>query len=358
MKKIYLQFSLILLALLLVAADSYSQKKILFVGRDALGDYQSDQDLVDSLIAWGYQPEFWDSNGEYDVGTGPDFNPLDYTNYEGMFINETVDSKAMARFASDGYPLPCINLEGYCVATGSDRWAWINDNGSELYQTPDGGGTTDDQVFVVADNSHYITEIFNVGDEITWSTADIATDIAANRPVSIKEVNVTYDGKLGTMKSHSAQSDFWNFVTVDDIEGSGNKMVYWGLNHIGLNGEAQDGSYGTAEFFTIIKRASAWTYDDAGSNTSVKAVKADPLSLSAYPNPAGEKVTVRFRSTGQSDFTATLFNLAGQQMKVINSAAVAGINYFSLDVDKFPAGIYQLRLELEGNVAVSKLVIR
>ncbi|MEX0987882.1 MAG: T9SS type A sorting domain-containing protein [Bacteroidales bacterium] len=358
MKNFYSQFSVILLALLLVAADANSQKKILFVGRDALGDYQSDQDMVDSMIAWGYDPVFWDSNGEYDVGTGPDFNPLDYANYEGVFFNETVDSKAVARFASDGYPLPCINLEGYAVATGNDRWAWISDNGAELFQTPDAGGTADDQVFVVADNSHYITEIFDVGEEIVWSTADIATDIAANRPVSIMEVNVTYDGKLGTMKSHAAQDNFWNLATIDDMDGTENRMVFWGLNHIGLNGEAQDGSYGTPDFFTMIKRASAWAYDGAESSTSVEAVKSDPLSLSTYPNPAEEKVTIRFHSASQSDFTATLFSITGQQMEVITRAAVSGINHLSLDVNKFPAGIYHLKLQIEGNVAVSKIMIR
>ncbi len=357
MKRLYTRFFLVSLALCVFMSDGFGQKPVLFVGRDDLGDYQSDQDLYDSLTAWGYAPEFWNSNGEYDEGIDADFNDLDYAKYEAMFINETVDSKAMARFADDegGYPLPCINLEGYCVATGNDRWAWLNDNGAELIQSSD--GTEDDLVVIIKDNTHYITQDFNIGDEVPWSAVSEASDIAANGPVSIKEVNVTYDGKLAQMKSHAAETDFWNLVTVDDIEGSGNKMVYWGLNHIALNGEAQDGSYGTPEFFDLIKRAAAWAYDDAGAN-SVEGLKADPMNLVAFPNPASERVTVRFSASTWTSATAVLYNMAGQQVDVFRQITREGKNFMYLDADQYPAGIYQLHLDVDGETAVTKVVIQ
>ena len=359
MKRLYTRLFVLSLALCVFASDGFGQKPVLFVGRDGLGDYQSDQDLFDSLTAWGYAPEFWDSNGEYATGQDADFNPLDYANYEAMFINETVDSKAMARFATDegGYPLPCVNLEGYCVATGNDRWAWLNDNGTELFQTASSGGTGDDQVVIIKDNTHYITQIYNIGDEVPWSGATIASDIAANCPVSIKEVEVTYDGKLAQMKSHVGQADFWNMVTVDDIEGSGNKIVYWGVNHIGLNGEAQDGSYGTEEFYTIIKRMCAWAFDDAGSN-SVEQLKKDRMEMVAFPNPASERVTVRFRTEMPADATAVLYNVAGQQVDMFHQRTRNGKNFMFLDANKYPAGIYQLRLDVEGETSVTKVVIQ
>ena len=365
MKKIYTKFFLIAMAALLVMTDGYGQeeKRILFVGRDNLGDYQSDQDLFDSLTAWGYTPEFWDSNGEYDIGIDADFNALDYSNYIGMFVNETVDSKAMARFGpnadpADNYPVPSVNLEGYCVAAGNDRWGWLNDNGTELFQTPDAGGTEDDQVFVVEDNSHYILSVFNQNDEIPWSTADIATDIASNRPVSIAEVNVTYSGKLGAMKSHSGQANFWNMVTVDEIGPDNVKAFFWGLNHIGLNGEAQDGSYGTPEFYTIIKRACGWAFDDAEDAVSVNEVQADPLSLTTYPNPASDRVNVRFHAGVQGMATATLYNIAGQQVMVNRKQVVAGTNQLYLDTEEFASGIYHLRVEAGGETSMAKVVIQ
>ncbi|HER08113.1 MAG TPA: T9SS type A sorting domain-containing protein [Bacteroides sp.] len=357
MKKIYTRIFILTLAVCVFAADGFGQKPVLFVGRDALGDYQSDQDLYDSLTAWGYAPEFWNSNGEYDVGTDADFNELDYNNYEAMFIAESVDSKAMARFAQDegGYPLPCVNLEGYCVATGNDRWAWLNDNGAELLQSS--GGTEDDLVVIIKDNSHYITQDYNVGDEVPWSALTEASDIAANGPVSIKEVNVDYDGKLAQMKSHAGEADFWNLVTVDDIDGSGNKIVFWGLNHIALNGEAQDGSYGTPEFFTLIKRACAWAYDDAGAN-AVEQITTDRINLVAFPNPASERVTIRYKADVRVHATGTLYNLAGQQIDIFHQMTKEGKNFMYLDADRYPAGIYQLRLDVDGETAVTKVVIQ
>jgi len=360
MKRFYTPLFVMSLACCLILSDSFGQKPVLFIGRDNLGDYQSDQDLYDSLTAWGYAPDFWDSNGEYALGQDADFNPLDYANYEAVFINETVDSKAVIRFATDegGYPLPCIVLEGYAVATGNDRWAWLNDNGTDLFQTADGAGAQEDQVLVIKDNTHYITSVFNIGDEVTWSTASEAADVAANRPVSVAEVNVTYDGKLGQMKSHTGMSNFWNLVTVEDIQGSGNRMVFWGLNHIGLNGEGQTGSYGTPEFFTIIKRAAAWAYDDAGGASSVGQMRADRMSLTAYPNPASERITVRFRASAPASAEISLYNIAGQRVDMFHQMASEGKNFMFLDAEKYPAGIYQLHLDVAGETSVAKIVIQ
>lgn len=361
MKNFYLRLFALALALMIFAADGFSQKSILFVGRGTYGDYQSDVDLFDSLTAWGYAPEFWNSNGEYDVGIDANFNELDYGNYVGMFINETVDSKAMARFGTtDDYPLPCINLEGYCVATGNDRWEWVSDNGTGLFQTADAGGTADDQILVIKDNSHYITQDFNVGDEVPWSTNDVAADIAQIRPVSIVEENVSFDGMLGQMKSHAGQSNFWNLVTVDEIGGPGNKMVFWGLNHIGLDGAAEPAtqSYGTPEFYTLVKRSMQWILDETGGGTSIGAPLAEQMELVAYPNPASEQVTIRFRSNSAQPFTATLYNVAGQQVELLRKQTHAGRNYLFLDAGKYPAGIYQMRIDLEEGSAFTRVVIQ
>jgi hypothetical protein len=357
MRKIYARLLTLSLAMMVFAADGYSQASILFVGRDNLGDWQSDQDIYDSLTAWGYWPEFWDSNTDYTTGVG-----LDYGNYDGMVVNETVDSKVMGKHAEDGYPLPCVIMEGYAVATGSDRWAWIDDNATELYQTPDASGTADDQVLLIKDNSHYITQEFQVGDEVIWSSADLAADIAEIRPVSVKEVNVTYDLKLATMKSHDSQAGFWNMVTVNDIAGNGNRTVFWGINANGLNGSentatAAAGSFGTPEFYNLLKRSVEWILG-AGVGTGVEVSRTNAFELVAFPNPATERVTVRFRANSTAFATATLYNMAGQTVDVFTRATVEGNNYLFLEAGNYPAGIYHLNLDVNGERAVTKVVIQ
>ena len=356
MRKIY-QFLIVCLAMLMFASDGSGQTPILFIGRDALGTYASDQDLYDSLVAWGYvgyegHPDFWDSNGQYN---GADYAILDYADYEVVLMNETTDSKALVHFAQDGYPLPCVNLEGFAVAADNDRWAWLNDNTTELFQPAT--GTADDQVLVIKDNSHYITEPFGLNEEVTWGNPT-GTDITASRPVSIKEVNVAYDGKLGKTKALDSEAAFWNLVTVNDIAGSGNRMVFWGISAVGLNGETQDRHYGTADFFTIIKRSLEWALGAGGGGVGMKEVRADRFELTAFPNPASTRVNVRFMVDAPGVSSATLYNMAGQAVDRFSKPVTEGRNFLYLDATKYPAGIYQLHLEVDGESAVTKVVIQ
>jgi hypothetical protein len=361
MKNFYLRVFIMALALMVLAADGLSQKPIMLVGRESGGPYQSDIDMVDSLTAWGYAPVFWTSE-EFQARVDANFNDLNYEDYEAIVILESVDSKAMAAFGTtDDYPLPCVNMEGYAVATGNDRWEWISDNGTGLFQTAGGEGTMDDQILIIKDNSHYITQIFNTGDEVVWSANETAEDILQIAPVSIVEENVSFDGKLGQMKSHAGMSNFWNLVTVDEIGGPGNKFVFWGINHIGLDGAVDPGpseSYGTPEFYTIVRRSVEWILDETGGGTSIEAPLADQMELVAYPNPAADRITIRFRSNSAQPYTATLYNVAGQQVELLKRQTHAGRNYLFLDAGKYPAGVYQMRIDLEEGAALTKVVIQ
>lgn len=361
MKRLYFRLITLSLAMMIFAADGLSQKPILTVGRESGGPYQSDADMVDSLTAWGYDPILWTSE-EFQDKIDANFNDLNYEDYEGMLILESVDSKAMAAFGTtDDYPLPCINLEGYAVNSGNDRWEWVDQNNDELFQTAGGEATEDDQVLIIKDNSHYITQVFNLGDEVPWSAATEATDIANNCPVSIAEANVSFDGKLGQMKSHAGEANLWNLVTVDEIGGPGNKMVFWGVNHVGLDGAVDpgpSGSYGTPEFYTIVRRSLEWILDETGGGVSVEAREADLLELVAYPNPASDRVTIRFRSSLAQPYTATLYNVAGQQVELLQKQTHAGRNYLFLDANKYPSGIYQMRIDMEEGTAITKVVIQ
>lgn len=356
MKKIYQRLLVLSVALLLIASDGFCQTPILYIGRDALGDYQSDQDMVDSLTAWGYAPEYWGS-AEYQLGVG-----FTYDGFEGIVFSESVDSKMVGAFGSaDDYPLPAVNMEGYAVATNSGddaRWAWLNDNATELMQTDEYAGTADELILIIKDNSHYITEVFNIGDEIPWSSATVAATVELIRPVSIKQANVTFSSKLGQMKSHAASADFWNLLAVDAVGASNNKLVYWGVSHMGLNGDPTTESLGTSEYFTILRRSVEWAIDDAGEPNSVEQPSLNTLELVAFPNPATEQVTIRFRAEAQFNSTARLYNMAGQQVDMFNKLTVPGNNFFFLDADSYPAGIYHLRLDLGGETSVAKVVIQ
>jgi hypothetical protein len=358
MKRLYMKLFSLSLVLMVFAADGFSQKSILFVGR-ATYDFMSDVFIQDSLTAWGYAPEFWGSE-EIEARVNGDFIDLDYSNYQAIVINESADSKNLKEFGTvDDYPLPCVNTEGFAVATTSDRWGWVD--GDQLLQTSKGNGTADEQILLIKDNSHYITQDFNIGDEVPWSNSTVEVDQIV--PVSVQEVNVTYSAKLGQIKAHAGSADYWNLFTVDEIGGSNNRLVFWGINVTGLDGysdntSASSGNYATPEYFTILKRSLEWVLHEDEGGTSVKEQLADQMDLVAFPNPASERVTIRFRATDAQAYTATLYNVTGQQVELWTRQTHAGQNYLFLDANQYPSGIYQMRISVDGASAVTKVVIQ
>ena len=88
---------IIVAILALLSSNSYSQKKIMFVGDDAIDDYKADRDLFDSLLAWGYELETIDyfTDEEYSTLTAGSFD-----GYDGVFINETVASSNITSYGS------------------------------------------------------------------------------------------------------------------------------------------------------------------------------------------------------------------------------------------------------------------
>jgi hypothetical protein len=347
MKRLYL----LLFAFMLLSAYSYGQKKILYVGRSAQGTYYADYDQFDSLAAWGYLPEYIQStdfkNGDLTM----------YDGYDGVFISETVSSGDVTAFGTThAFPLPCVNMEGY--APRVDRWNWLTDNTTQFFQTPDGTGSEDDEVIVIKDNTHYITKIFNVDDEIPWSSAT-GIDMQQNEPTSWKEVNVTYTYKLAQEKAHiSNYPDFWTMIAIDPTETIPNKLFMWGMNAVGLCGDNQTQNLGTPEYFKIMKRACDWAFDEMETTSVPDHLSQSALELVAFPVPSSDQVTIRFNALNPLPARVALYNVAGQQMEILyEKNAVAGNNFVILDAKKYAPGLYYVRLEIEGRTEFAKIII-
>src|SRR3989304_7250245 len=100
MKKIYQKYLPIFFVLIISAAFAYGQaKNIIFIGRGSQTDtsvYASDKQIIDSLVSWGFEIT-WLPNDTLKAAT---FDPAFYDGKDGIFINETSDSKAMARYGT------------------------------------------------------------------------------------------------------------------------------------------------------------------------------------------------------------------------------------------------------------------
>jgi hypothetical protein len=357
MKKIDLcRFLVLTFTLIMFSAFIYAQERnILFMGREATPDiHAADKDAVDSLTALGCTVTYIDDSdyGQLDAG---DLSV--YDGMHGMYISEPVSSGTTINFREDrhNYPVPCMNLEIYTPRM--DVWGWINDNNTEFIRN-EAGGTEDDKVIIIRDNTHYITEIFDVDQEVVWSTTSYTGD---NLPGSVKEVNVEYAAKLAQLKSFADQEDFWHMFTIDADEGLPNRMFVWGVHEVGLNGtdaSAYLEHTGTEDFWKIFRRAAQWTFDMIPEETSVKEKYLDDYCMHAFPNPASGIANIRFLAAEPDDATVTLFNVTGQQVQVLyDKRAKAGYNFVSFDTGEYPAGIYFAILQIGEHTLTTKIFI-
>lgn len=349
MKKRYSQ-SLILIALLtLISIYAHGQKSILFIGRESVPDlHASDKDLVDSLTSWGLSVSYLDDS-EYQ-----NMDENVYTGLDGIFFNEPIDSKTVTNFGpAHNYPLPCICLEGYAPRQG--RWEWITDNTTEYHSSAT--GSTDELSIVIIDNSHYVTEIFDINEEIQWST-NTGDDLPSITLGSIKEVNFEYSYKLAKNKAIVNDDDFWNMVTIDSSDAFPNRMFFWSVNSWGLESSTADQHYGTNEFFRIIKRASEWTYGLIEPPSSLRDHELSGFQLAVFPNPASKQAAIRFSVPGPAKAIITLYDVTGQLLNVLLDKKVnAGNNSVMLDVSAYTAGVYLVKLQIDEYSVFTRLII-
>ncbi len=346
MRKLSNYLPILLLLATLASESCFGQKVILYVYReDPISNFASDVDLKDSLKTWGY---------EVDSMSNADFASLapTWSLYDGCFIHETANSSDIVPFATrDEYPVPLVSTEGY--GPRADRWGWLDDNTTEFYNNTT--GSEDEQHIIIKDNSHYITQIFNIGDDVKWS------DYSGTRQDewqvgAIKEAKVDYAAKLAVNKATQNQTGFWNLVTVEPPE-LDNKVAFWSISEVGLNDfDRGQEHWGTPEFFTIIHRMCDWAYDNMPS--SVQNLRSESFALAAFPNPATDQLTIRFTAQRPGTAVATLYSMTGQRIAVFNRNAVSGRNAIELYASDYAPGVYHIGVEMDGRTEYLKVVIR
>lgn len=358
MKKFdFCRFLVLTLMLIMFSAFIYAQRNILFIGSQSTPDiHMADKDMLDSLTAWGCTVTYMD-DGDFAAIGAADLSVWD--GMHGFYISEPVSSGTTANFKEDNhnYPVPCMNLEGWTPR--ADVWGWINSNDNEFYRNDP--GTEDDKSIIIRDNSHYITEIFDVDQEVVWTTT---TYTSANLPGAVMEVNVAFSNKLAQIKGYEAlgKEDFWTMITIDSAHALPNRMFLWGMHAVGMEGTdavAYLEHTATAEFWTICKRAAQWVFNiPQNGEVSVNDYYTGEYSMHAFPNPATDVANIRFSSADDADATITLYNVTGQQVKVLyDKKTKAGYNFVSFDANIYPAGIYFAVLQIGERTLTTKLSI-
>jgi hypothetical protein len=324
-----------------------------------MSDHASDKDLVDKLKEMDFT---------VDYVTELPSSANGYNSYCGLFINETVSSKAGMSFSTHDYPIPCICLEGWSVL--ADRWGgWVNDESSSPgtdWAMVTGQGEIGGESIIIKDSSHYITQDYDLDQEVAWSTAT-GEDLNNINPVSFKEVGVKYSAKLAQAKSYQ-EADFYTMIAVDSsYEGFPNRMFVWGLSRVGLEGKDSSQHLGTEDLFNIIEKAAEWAFlgkiidtttnpTDPNASTSTKI---SDIHFDIYPNPVTEFLNIRYFSSAQSNvLRISVIDLSGKEVSsVTETEAKPGYNFITHNCSELISGVYLIKLQTNDMVVTKKIVI-
>jgi hypothetical protein len=112
---------------------------------------------------------------------------------------------------------------------------------------------------------------------------------------------------------------------------------------------------------SAITRAEIYT----GGNLDINELRLtfrdkDPLHFALYqnePNPFTETTQITFDLVSAMDYTLTLFDVAGKQVKVIEGKGEKGANSILLSRNDLPAGVLYYQLDAGTNSAIMKMIL-
>ena len=108
------------------------------------------------------------------------------------------------------------------------------------------------------------------------------------------------------------------------------------------------------------KKNTKEVYQAANATKVLGVDDFDPIShnLKIYPNPTTDFTTVSIDMVKRSEADIAIINALGQTVKTMSSTLISGTNQVELDVQGLGAGLYFVRIEIEGKAQVLKLNVQ
>ncbi len=102
----------------------------------------------------------------------------------------------------------------------------------------------------------------------------------------------------------------------------------------------------------------ALNLSDPPPTTGYAPINPPKLSgMEVFPNPAFDQVNIRYIGNKSSYCTISLTDMTGQNVFKKQQHLVPGENYFQVDVAKIEKGIYLVRIDEEGLITQTKLIL-
>jgi hypothetical protein len=95
--------------------------------------------------------------------------------------------------------------------------------------------------------------------------------------------------------------------------------------------------------------------------TDVKETLENPRAFvldQNFPNPFNSSTTIRFELPSGGHVLLSVFDILGRELtRLVDEYRPAGQTSQTMDADKFASGVYQYRLQWNGNIASKNFIL-
>ena len=340
MKTNFYKITLILLVLFM-SSTAFAQKKVLYVGNN-------DMPACDSAITTALEDKEYEVTWITKATYNTDFpDAAAYSDYDVIMLSESLSSGDVKPFKAAGFPIPCVNLEGFSVKM--DRWDFMPTDMEATDFLQGGDAAADDGVLtlIIEDADHWIANQYEPDYELVWSTSLLTDGVTGF--------------KLDPYVDGAIQIGYYNVADFADLpsiwvipEGSvilsDNSVI---ASNVVLIGSIMDGmSEPTEEFIDFLVICIRWATDDIPS--SVSDMQSNNLSI--YPNPTNGIVNVSLTLPVSENVRVNIYDIAGKLMKTIDSDDLsAGYHTISFDISGLAEAQYIYEITTKNDILRGKI---
>ncbi|MBK9637268.1 MAG: Omp28-related outer membrane protein [Bacteroidetes bacterium] len=95
-----------------------------------------------------------------------------------------------------------------------------------------------------------------------------------------------------------------------------------------------------------------------GITTTVKELVADAFSMSVYPNPASQSTQLEVNLKNSSKYVIEMFDMLGKSVYSQQFNGSTGKNVFNIPLNGLNAGMYMVKVNVNGSVLTSRLIVK
>ncbi len=152
-----------------------------------------------------------------------------------------------------------------------------------------------------------------------------------------------FEGQIGSVPSTVINGTTYSYTFSTTIP------VTWNENNMRVIGMLQD-----ADLNTVLN-VNRGAY---GITTTVKELVADAFSMSVYPNPASQSTQLEVNLKNSSKYVIDMFDMLGKSVYSQQFNGSTGKNVFNIPLNGLNAGMYLVKVNVNGSVLTSRLIVK